>query len=148
MIVYPDIPVKRQRDLTNALYKISLFRKQPPAIRVDAFHWVYWQWVKCKEWHGSLLTIPLLLRCSDLPDLHAFFWNSWDWELVLLSAKICAIFSFSDWDHSEIWPHPGQVWQVVATQNECCPVWNRATGLWQVTLQPAPLLTALQSGRI
>lgn len=110
MIVYPDVPVKRQRDLTNIVYKNSLLRKQPPAIRVDVFHQVYWQWVKCKEWHGSMLMRSLLLNCRGRPDLHAFLWKSWDWELVLLSAETHDIFTFSDSDHSEIWPHPGQVW--------------------------------------
>lgn len=38
MITDPDIPVKKQTDLNNTLYKNSLFRKQPSAVRIDIFY--------------------------------------------------------------------------------------------------------------
>lgn len=87
---------------------------------------------------GSVLTVSLLLYCCDLSSLHAFLRYSSDREMVLSFAEIYAMFSFSDWDHSEIWPHPCQIWQVIAAQNQCCPVRNRALGVSHFTLVPAP----------
>lgn len=55
---------------------------------------------------GSVLTASLLLYCCDLSGLHVILSN----ELLLVFAEIFAMLSFSDWDHSEIWPCPSQLW--------------------------------------
>lgn len=146
MIMYRDIPVKKQTDLANAFYKNSFFRKQPPAVRIAIFYQDDWQWVKWKEWNESIFL--WYLSCSTT-GTHPISMSSFEivanGNCLYCLQKYMLFWSFQIEITVQICHCPSQVWQVIVSQNQCCPVWNRAISLSCFTLQPASLLTALHT---